>query len=131
MPYATRADVELLYGPTNVQNWADLQNDRDPGYIDQRVAWALTLATSQVNGMLKFGPHLIPFEEPLDPMVVDMTARLAGVLLYESRDPADGDEKPGAMARQRNAVDKLVRRIRAGQIVLNHPVMSRIPGVVK
>jgi len=118
MAYATREDVESIFGARNVIKWADLDNENDAGDIDDRVTWALDLATEMLDNRLFEGPYVVPFDTaPLE--VVQSTARLAGVLLYEARGiPAvDGDGNPiNQVAPHKKAVDDFVKGVMSGTI---------------
>jgi hypothetical protein len=117
---AARIDVERVFGPTNVRNWADLESRRDEGHIASRIEWSLELAEAKVTARLRRGPYAVPFADPVDPVVVDLIARMAGVLLYDSRGAADGDGETNTIAPHRRQADETIRAIMAGQVRLSH-----------
>lgn len=124
---AARIDVERIFGPTNVRNWADLESRRDEDHIAGRIEWSLELAESKVMARMRLGPYRIPLEAPVDPVVVDLVARMAGVLLYDSRGSADGDGETNTISPHRKQVDETIRAIMAGQIRISHERSKSYP----
>jgi phage gp36-like protein len=90
MPFATRDDLNAVFGKISVDKWADLDNLRDADTIAARIAWALQEATNVITAKLRGGIYLLPFAET-PPELVTPCARLAGVLLYDSRGTVDFD----------------------------------------
>lgn len=82
--YATREDVDFIFGASNITAWADTDNGESVADIDSRVYWAIDLAIATVDARLRPSKYDVPFVS-IDQMIVDLTARLAGVLLYDSR----------------------------------------------
>lgn len=124
---AERIDVERIFGPTNVRNWADLESRRDEAHIASRIEWSLELAESKVMARLRLGPYRIPFAEPVDLVVVDLVARMAGVLLYDSRGASDGEGDKNTMSPHRKLADETIRAIMAGQVRLSHDRAKSYP----
>lgn len=118
--YAVRADLDLIFGRDNVSKWADLNNNEDADEIAQRVCWALAEAKDYFDDRLRGGPYSIPFEETYPDQIVSMSARWAGVLLYDSRGVQDSeDENPRhKLSYHRDAVKKFLREVHAGRIRL-------------
>lgn len=131
--YATKGDVENIFGATNIGKWADLDNDEDGDKIEARIEWALSLAESRINSKLRHGPYQIPFEcagsgsssgsggtpdVPLE--IIDITARDAGVALYDGRritdSPEDNDDE---LSTHRKSVKTTIKQILAGQLRLD------------
>lgn len=111
--YAGRGNIELIYGAVNVQKWADVDGDADTDTIANRISWALELAEAWVNDRLRMGPYEIPFTEvPI--LITDITARQAGILLYDARritdEADDGDEIPAHRRLVENYVNQIVAR---------------------
>jgi len=128
MAYAVRADIELIFGSTNVSKWADLNNDEDAGEITARIVWALTLAEERVNNRLRQGKYDIPFATaPTE--ITDLTARWAGVILYDSRLVIDGEDSD--LSRHEKTVEDRLSKILAGKIKLSTDVaVATYPQVV-
>ncbi|HQU42388.1 MAG TPA: DUF1320 family protein [Pirellulales bacterium] len=98
--YCQRSDIEAVFGPANVAKWADIENNGDPVAIAARVASAIAWATEEINDKLRGGPYVIPLAggtvgPALPVTVVDLSANLAGVWLYESRGVQDFSEETG------------------------------------
>jgi hypothetical protein len=120
--YANESDVIQIYGTSNVTTWADLDNLGDNNLMKTRVCWALQLAYEQINNRLYGGPYTVPFVMPAPYQVKDLNARLAGVLLYESRgivDVPEGDKSSThRLIYQRKLCEKIISGIHAGLIHL-------------
>ena len=85
MPYSSRANIETLFGVANVEQWADLDNDRCGSKIRARINEAIIQADEEVDMALRDGPY---DELPLDPVpeyIKKIAATLAGVNLFEAR----------------------------------------------
>jgi phage gp36-like protein len=117
MAYATRADVEQVYGADNVRKWADLDNRGSTADVDARVLWALNLATARMNAHLLGGVYTVPFVTPYDLLVIDANARLAGLLLYQARGITD-ETVSDVLRRSRDEYFRVVRSIRSGRLTL-------------
>lgn len=122
--YCQRSDVEAVFGPSNVLKWADIENDGDVDAIAARVASAIAWATEEINDKLRGGPYTIPLTglsvaPALPTTVVDLTANLAGVWLYESRGVQDFSEETGTpyhrLQWNRKRAYDAMKEIRAGQ----------------
>lgn len=112
--YANKSDIEIIFGSDNVTKWADLNNSSDQTEIDARICWSLQQAHSQINDRLTPGPYKIPFETPVPIQIIDTCARLAGVILYESRgitDMTDGEKPKNQLTYHRQLAMKLLNNI--------------------
>jgi phage gp36-like protein len=117
--YADRADIELIFGNTNVVTWADVDNDGDDTLIVNRICWALQLSHYQINDRLTGGAYVIPFVIPYPVQIIDCCARLAGVLLYESRgiiDATDTQKPRNTVTYHRDLVEKTLRAVLDGRM---------------
>lgn len=130
--YALRPDVHNIFGASNVTKWADVDNDANAHTISRRVEWALKRATDDVNDRLRGGPYEVPFDAPYPGAVIDACARLAGVLLYDSRGAQDSEDGDGThvLSTHRDMVDKWCRSVRAGRVSIGQvQTTSDTPGV--
>lgn len=93
--YCERSDIEDVYGAKNIEAWADLDNDRDAGKIAARVSRALKYAMTEINDVLRSGLYAVPFTAPVPRAIVDISALLAGVWLYENRGTKDFNPDTG------------------------------------
>lgn len=124
--YAIRDDLELMWGKQNVRKWASIDNDNSDLTIAHRIAWALELASRKLDGMLGGRGYIIPFEPleedgDLDPEIIEMTCRLAALLLYDPRGVTDSESENGEhkLSGQADVVNKWAHRVRSGRITLN------------
>lgn len=122
MGYSVRTDSEDIFGPANLSKWADLQNDDDADEIAARIAWAIQEAYEQINARLYQCKYTVPFEATYDPIIVTLSARLVGVLLYDNRKLIDSPEVD-QMQNHRRMVEDTYSKIHGGQIkLLNYEV---------
>lgn len=131
--YAARTDIELIFGRTNVQKWADLDNEEDQDFISSRICWALAESRAAFDDRLRGGPYTVPFEEPYPRQIIVMSARLAGVILYDSRgvaDSADEDNPNHALTMHRKMVEKFFQKVLGDQIRLDQEHTVNTPSVV-
>ncbi len=123
MPYAERTDVEQIFGASNVSKWADVDNDQNAEKIEARIAWAIGLSEEKLNNRLRGGPYTVPFGGDAIPAeIVDAAARLAGVLLYDSRGVTDFDPNGKPMhqlSAHRDMVDKFIAEVHANRVTLD------------
>lgn len=119
MPYATRTDLEAVYGRENVETWADLENNDVEADVTARVAAALAFAEADVNNRLRGGPYVIPLTLPVETIIVDLTAKIAGVWLYESRGIHDTNSETGVpqhkLMSHRNAATRTISELLSGR----------------
>jgi phage gp36-like protein len=121
MAYSADTDLYDQFGLSNVTKWADLDNDGSAEKIAARIARAIAWADAEIDSRLRGGPYVLPLadeEEDVPLEIVDASACLAGVWLYESRGVTDYDETSGQpihrLAYQRKRVDRVLREIIAG-----------------
>lgn len=117
MPYATREDLEIVFGPINVSKWADLDGNENAAHITARIEWALSEATLDLNSRLRGGPWEFPFAaDPVE--LVTPCAKLAGCLLYDSRgvQDYDGEGQPvNQLSSHRKWVDQIITQYLTGK----------------
>lgn len=124
MPYCTRQDIENIFGRSNVEQWADVNNNSATPEIASRIEWAINLAGSELDARMRGGVYAVPFtDEPFDTLWVNAVARLAGVLLYEGRGITDVDTfgRPvHPLSTHRDMAYEFVRKVRGGAIRLSN-----------
>ena len=113
--YSDRQDLYNIYGTHNVNKWADLNNDEVEPDIINRINWSITQADAEINSRLLDSPWTIPFTAPFDPIITDISARLAGVMLYESRGITDARDENHELFIHRQMFEKKIRQLLAGQ----------------
>jgi hypothetical protein len=96
--YCTTADINQVFGPTNVTKWADLDNDADAAKIASRITAAIAYASEAIDDVLRCTSYAIPVVNASDttPITIkDLAAKLAGIWLYEARGYPDVDRESG------------------------------------
>jgi len=127
MGYATRTDVENVFGKGNVTKWADVEGENNATFVTTRVTEALSYADERVDDMLRDGPYVLPLQKTdgTTPRTVrDCAAKLAGLWLYESRgirEEAD-ESSPSPLSRMAKNVERTLDSINAGLIRLDVPL---------
>lgn len=94
MSYCAKSDIESVFGVSNVDNWADLDNDADASKIAARIARAIVVAESEVNDIFRRTGYLIPIVDAdgnTPNTIENLTATMAGLWLYEARGISDQD----------------------------------------
>lgn len=130
MAYATQANIEDIFGASNVDAWATHSGD-DEAATAARIARSLVVAEDHVNSRLRRGPYAIPFASA-PTIIVDATARLAGVWLYECRGVADAtNEETSNLLRHKESVDALLADVLSGKMRLDLAKAPGVPKVVK
>lgn len=124
MAYAAESDCKIIFGKHNIEKWADVDNAKDAAAIESRIEWALALAEETVNNRLRGGPYAVPFSEPAPLVVTDVTARLAGVLLYEARGVTDFSPNGDVihqLKHHKDHVQKFFEDVHKGRLRLHLP----------
>lgn len=117
MVYSTRNDSNQIFGKQNIDRWADLQNLEKDEEITARINWAITEAYNQINSRLAGCRYAVPFVTTIDPVIVTLSARLVGVLLYDMRKLVDSPEFD-EMGWHRKIVERTYIQIHGGQLSL-------------
>ena len=130
MTYSADSDLELAFGASNVQKWADLDGGGVPDTIDARKLWAREQAYAEINAKLQDSIYQFPLPDQgadgYPSLLIRMEAYLAGVLLYESRGVTDVGEDGKAQHQlmwHRQAVDRFIRDIWARRLKLPKSVV--------
>jgi phage gp36-like protein len=129
--YATCKDLTILFGRDNINKWADLNNNGDEDEIEERKIWSLRIASRRIDDRLRGGPYLVPFALPYPESLVDATAKLAGVILYEGpRGLSDTDEGDHALIGYKNEVQVWLASALNGRVRFRGVSSTRTPDVV-
>lgn len=97
--YCARADIEAVFGPSNVLIWADLDEDADASNITARITLAISVASEEIDDAVRLMHYTVPLADASQTTPVTITnlaATMAGIWLYEARGSQDFDEKTGA-----------------------------------
>ncbi len=98
MPYSVRSNVESVYGVDNVSKWADLDNDENAGSITARITRAIVVADDMIDNVLRVAHYTIPIANAAGTTpvtIVELSAVMAGLWLYEARGSQDFDPNTG------------------------------------
>lgn len=129
MSYATREDIENIFGCSNVESWADLENNGDADHIESRITWALSQSTSDLDDMMDEGPYDFPLTDtPYPASVIHHVALMAALHLYDSRGLRDADPGKDIMMPHRKKVAKWVMSVLNGSYRISE--LTRNTGVV-
>jgi hypothetical protein len=135
--YATRTDMELIFGAENVATWANIDNlaDDDEDLEDivaDRICWALAESKDYFDDRLRGGPYEIPLESPIPAQIVSMSARWAAVMLHDSRGMVDSenDRTKDQMMPHRKMVQRFLRNVLLQGHRLNKTIATSYPQVV-
>jgi phage gp36-like protein len=129
MSYCTRADIEMIFGRTNVQVWADMEGDENEDEITARIARAIAVTTVALHDRIRQSRYVLPLEalsdsEETDALatIVDLAARMAGLWLHDNRGIIERDENGNILdnlAHQRRIVASTIQSILLGEILLD------------
>jgi hypothetical protein len=97
--YCVLADIQDVFGQSNINKWADLDNDGDSTKIIDRINRGIAWATEEINSKLRRSKYAIPLTDndgEVPTIIVDIAANLAGVWMYENRGVQDFNPETGA-----------------------------------
>jgi hypothetical protein len=90
--YCAQADIEKVYGTTNVGKWADINNDANATTKSGRITEAIDVASEEIDDVLRLLDVRIPAVTAAGatpPTIKHLAAVLAGLWLYEARGAED------------------------------------------
>lgn len=123
--YTTREQLDFRFGKSNIEQWADLNNNRLQEEITDRVTWAIGEACDEIDGFCLGGPYEVPFadiaDDPATPALIRQWATIkAGLMLYDGRGHDDGSTNDYKMLRKRDEeFPRTLRRLRVRLDVTN------------
>lgn len=124
--YCVNADIDQVFGPTNVTLWADLDNDSNAANILARKDEARNVAYDRINDVIRCTSYTVPLRNQAAAVpgsIKDLEARLAGVWLYEARGCQDFSPKTGApyhrLAFVRAETRRTLEEIRVGHRIID------------
>ncbi|MEK7767961.1 MAG: phage protein Gp36 family protein [bacterium] len=108
MAYCTQADIENVFGAPSVKVWSNLVATATA--VDTaRVAAAIAWAEYTINSKFAGSPYTVPFGT-VNVVITDWAAKLAGVWLFQSRRPREGeggDAEGGVGAHEQWVMDQI------------------------
>lgn len=135
MAYATRANIEQIFGKINVEQWGDLDGNEVQVDITARITATLSDASDYVDDTLRAGPYALPLTAT-HATIRRLTAIQAGLWLHDARGIQDVDSETGKpidkYAYHRKFVTGTLKRILAAQLRLDGETdeASMVPAVV-
>lgn len=127
----SQQELEDTFGTTNVQTWADLENEGDADEIARRIRWAINEATEEARTLLLGSVALEGCSQ--DRMLRMATTRLAGVMLYESRGVKDTADEEGRhrLKWHRDRARVYFQQVQAGQVRMRGDNSQSVPASIK
>jgi hypothetical protein len=129
----TQPDLEMIYGASNIAQWADSDNKGSKSTRDARIAWAVQEGYRYIVGRLA---NRIDIEQlvALPAEVFSLIARRAGIELASApRGLVDGDPKAAQLNAQALIIETKLDQILAGQLKLldlpDEAIPINTPGV--
>lgn len=117
--WTSRNELNKMFGKSNIDQWADIENEQDPDDIAEKIDWAVVAGTDEAKSRLRgHAPGVIAIAPE---SLRTATTRLAGVMLYEARGVKDtGDDEDGKhrLKYHQDRAEMFFRRVIAGQIRL-------------
>lgn len=123
--YCTRAQIEAVFGVSEVQKWADLDEDADGDANDAdvvaRIARAIAVASAEIDDFVRGMPYVTPLADAdgnTPTTIENIAATMAGVWLYEARGSQDFSPKSGdpyhRLAFKRTEARRFLQQLREG-----------------
>lgn len=124
MAYSARTDLEARFGVDNIAQWADYNNDAVSATITANITAAIAYADAYIKGWIRGARYaslnLTNISDTVDPLIVDCSARLAGVFLYEHFGVPDSGRGPyHPYSYHRREARRTLMDIREGRIILD------------
>ena len=119
----TVTDLQVIYGSTNVDQWADADNDADVVKKAARITWAINNAYLYISGRLCKRFDFTTFVS-FPQIIFQLIAKRAGIELYASpRGLADGDAQTAQLNARSLEIESQIDQILSGQLqVIDLPV---------
>ena len=134
MPYATRSDMEQIFGKTNIDAWADIdklptttvtEQSASSAAITARIDFFLAEADVEIDDALREGPYEVPFIT-VHSALTAIAARLAAYRMYTARGAvADDNELADAL----KYVEQKLQGYRSGSLRFPVAVTERAGAV--
>jgi phage gp36-like protein len=125
--YASRSDLENLFGRDNIAIWSQLDNDStlpDP----RRIGAALAYADAEIDNVFRGGPYLVPLVvSAARPTVQRWAAVIAGAWLYTNRGQRDDGGRPNQYAVMLDEVKTDMRACKAQVKLLDAQPVAVLP----
>jgi len=129
-PYATKDDLESVFGAANIRDWADRDRDGNPIKIQANIEKALKEGAQRINDRFRKSKYVVPLasvDNDADDLLVikGVNARLSGWILWESKRVEDVPSLPKDYWRkQRTTAEKDINDYLSGALNLNCTLKS-------
>jgi len=113
MSYCAEADIKQVFGTTNVDKWADLDDDANAANIAARIAVAVLVADDEIDDSARCQHWRIPLANAAGTTprtIINLAATIAGLWLYEARGSNDFHPQTGVPSHRLAWKAKWVRR---------------------
>lgn len=130
MKYATKDDLFIRFGKSNIVQWSDVENNQDETEIDRRIAWSIEQAEEEINERLRESPYQFPLTEKIPLSIRKTCSEIAAIYLYDSRRINDDKEGLDELSMIREGIDEYFRQIIGGKRILDLPRSTDIPFIV-
>lgn len=126
-----QSDLEMIYGATNIAQWASADNDGDITKREARVNWAIARGYDYILSRVSRRYDISTFVE-FPSIVFQLIAKRAGIELYSSpRGLVDGDPATAQLNSLSLQVEVALDQIIAGVLpLIDAPVQPTVmPGI--
>lgn len=105
--------LNQVFGKSNIDKWADLDNTEDDDIINDRIAWAIYVSESEIQGYLVGGPF--EWDDIKEhPTIKQMIGLAAGLLLYTPRAASLEQDQANPMRGYEKKLKEFIQRVHAG-----------------
>lgn len=124
MAYCAQSNIEDVFGIENIKQWSNLEA---ADVTDtSRVARAIVVSDATIEAVARKNNLKIPLQNSYGstpPLVIDLSATLAGIWLYESRGVQDYHPQTGAALHRlefkRDAARQMLADIAENRIIID------------
>ena len=127
--YISKADVEALFGTSNVAKWSNLDND-DAQTNEARIDDAIDYAEGLIDDRLRDSKYAVPLvgnSTNALRTIKNVAAQLAGWWLYRARGLRDDDETTDKMATHEEDAQGIIDGYLSGRMKLDAVVSETQP----
>ncbi|MGD0899778.1 MAG: hypothetical protein ABR915_18250 [Thermoguttaceae bacterium] len=134
-PYASRSDLENIFGIPNIIKWAILSaNDPDSpaglAEITARINWAIGVATVDFENAMRQGRYTLPITGTgASVWATTVVATLAGLLLYQHLKPTQRDQDGRPIPDRYDGIftwaEQQMNFVRSGKVRLDAAVFGK------
>lgn len=126
--YAAQSDLESTFGVTNIAKWSQLSASNTTTTADTtRIAWAISVAESQVNLCFRNGLYNVPLvgNSGTPPELTQWVSVIAGLLLLRSRPGNAGADQNTDYIDIEDRVNREILAVVGGEKMLNCTLNNR------